>query len=106
LKQIAESLLKNPGDRSTISEWAARCALSERTLARLVVKQTGMTFGRWRQQLHVLLALQRLSAGSTVQTVSEDLGYESPSAFIAMFKKSLGRPPGQYLASRITAAGR
>jgi AraC-like DNA-binding protein len=105
LRQIAGSLLKNPGDPSTISEWAVRYAMSERTLARLVVKQTGMTFGRWRQQLHVLIALRLLSAGSSVQTVSQDLGYESPSAFIAMFKKSLGKPPARYLADRARGIG-
>lgn len=100
LQQIAESLLRDPSDRSTIEEWAGRYAMSERTLHRLVVSQTGMTFGRWRQRLHVLLALQRLSAGASVQAVSLDLGYESPSAFITMFKKALGKSPGQYLADR------
>jgi AraC-like DNA-binding protein len=31
-----------------------------------------------------------------VSTVALDLGYNSPSAFIAMFKKALGKTPGQY----------
>lgn len=100
LQQIAASLLRDPGDRSTVEEWAGRYAMSERTLHRLVISQTGMTFGRWRQRLHVLVALQRLSAGASVQTVSLDLGYESPSAFITMFKKALGKSPGQYLSDR------
>jgi len=100
LQQLAAALLREPGDRSTLEEWAARYAMSERTLARLIVKQTGMTFGRWRQRLHILIALQRLSAGASVQTVSLDLGYESPSAFITMFKKVLGKSPGRYLAER------
>jgi AraC-like DNA-binding protein len=104
LQQIAASLLKNPEDRSTVTEWAARYAMSERTLARLVVKQTGLTFGRWRQRLHILVALQRLSGGASVQTVSLDLGYESPSAFITMFKKALGKSPGRYLADRSRSA--
>ena len=29
--------------------------------------------------------------------VAYDLGYDSPSAFIAMFRRSLGTPPGHYL---------
>ena len=74
--------------------------MSERTLARLIQKQTGLTFGRWRQRLHILVALQRLSAGISVQTVSQDLGYETPSAFITMFKKALGKSPRRYLADR------
>ena len=35
-----------------------------------------------------------------VQAVAFDLGYESASAFITMFKKALGQPPAQYLANR------
>jgi len=33
-----------------------------------------------------------------VQRVSADLGYESVTAFITMFKKALGKPPAKYLA--------
>jgi AraC-like DNA-binding protein len=74
--------------------------MSERTLARLVLNETGMTFGRWRQQLHIVIALQNLSAGVPVQRVSEDLGYESVSSFITMFKKALGKPPARYFADK------
>jgi AraC-like DNA-binding protein len=105
LQQLASALLREPGDRSTIDEWAARYAMSERTLARLIVKETGMTFGRWRQRLHILLALQRLSTGTSVQTVSLDLGYESPSAFITMFKKVMGTSPRRFLKDRAKITG-
>jgi AraC-like DNA-binding protein len=74
--------------------------MSERTLFRMILKDTGMSFGRWRQQFHIMLALERLAEGDSVQAVAFDLGYESASAFITMFKKALGQPPGKYLASR------
>nr|WP_275945497.1 helix-turn-helix domain-containing protein [Bradyrhizobium sp. BRP22] len=76
-------------------------ALGERTLMRLVVAETGMTFSRWRQQLHIIIALQRLSAGDSVQSVSEVLGYDSVSAFITMFKKALGKSPARYFSDRV-----
>ncbi len=106
LQHLATSLLNDPGDRSTIDELAARYAMSVRTFARLVFKETGMTFGRWRQRLHILVALQRLSAGSSVQAVSLDLGYETPSAFITMFKKTMGKSPRRFLAERSGFADR
>ena len=68
---------------------------------RLVVAETGMTFSRWRQQLHIIIALQRLSAGHSVQSVSEVLGYDSVSAFITMFKKALGKSPARYFSDRV-----
>ena len=47
-----------------------------------------------------MVALERLVDGEAVKTVALDLGYESTSAFIAMFKKALRMPPGKYLAGR------
>lgn len=99
IRRIAEALARDPSDRSTVAAWAARLAMSERTLARLMLRETGLSFGRWRQQLHLLVALRQLAAGATVQQVSAELGYESVTAFITMFKKALGKPPARYLAS-------
>ncbi|MBR0735675.1 helix-turn-helix transcriptional regulator [Bradyrhizobium liaoningense] len=99
LKKIATTLAENPSDRRTLAEWARRVGLSESSLARLIVSETGLTFGRWRQQLHLIVALRELTSGASVQQVSADLGYESVAAFITMFKKALGKPPAKYLAS-------
>ena len=62
--------------------------------------QTGLSFDRWRRQLHMIVALRELSGGATVQQVAYGLGYESPSAFITMFKKAFGKPPATYIAER------
>lgn len=99
LRRIAAALAEDPADRSTLATWADRVALSESSLARLVVKETGLTFGRWRQQLHLIVAIRELASGASVQRVSADLGYESVTAFITMFKKALGKPPAKYLSS-------
>lgn len=100
LRRIANALLADPAERRTISQWARRVAMSERSLFRLVQRETGMSFGRWRQQIQLMLALQRLSQGMPVQSVARDLGYESASAFIAMFRGALGQSPGQFFAGR------
>lgn len=104
LTKIAAALAEDPSDRRTLGQWADHVALSESSLARLIVKETGLTFGRWRQQLHLIVALRELSAGASVQQVAGDLGYESVTAFITMFKKALGKPPVKYLAG-IARAG-
>lgn len=99
IQTMANALSSSPGDRSTIAQWAKRLALSERTLTRLIAKETGLSFGRWRQQLHLLVAIRELASGVSVQRVSGDLGYESVTAFITMFKKALGLPPARYFAA-------
>lgn len=103
IQQIAAQLIETPSDRRTVKDWAATVAMSERTLARLILKHTGMTFGRWRQQLHIVVAVQKLGFGTSVQVISQDLGYDSPSAFTAMFKKYMGQPPRRYLQDRANA---
>ncbi|MES5100962.1 helix-turn-helix transcriptional regulator [Agrobacterium sp. BA1120] len=96
---ITAAMMAEPSDRRTLVDWAAHVAMSERSLKRLMVQETGLTFGRWRRQLHLVIALRELASGATVQSVSSDLGYESPTAFIVMFKKALGKTPARYFAS-------
>jgi AraC-like DNA-binding protein len=100
LRMIADALTADPSDRTTIGDWARRVAMSERNLFRLIQQEIGMSFGRWRQQFHIMVALRRLAVGDAVQAIAFDLGYENPSAFITMFKKVLGQPPATYQASR------
>lgn len=102
LKRLVETLIGDPSLRLNLEEWGARVGASNRTLTRLFQRETGMSFGRWRQQLHVGLALQRLADGDSVTTIAIDLGYESPSAFIAMFRRMLGTTPARYLTETAT----
>jgi len=97
--QARRTLAQAPQARRTLAQWAKMLAMSERNLARLVVRETGLNFRRWRQQLQLIIALQLLIDGETVQKVADALGYESTNAFITMFRKSLGTTPGRYLAS-------
>ncbi|AUG55890.1 AraC family transcriptional regulator [Thalassospira marina] len=98
IKLMADALTLDPADRTTLKDWARHVAMSERSLARLIVLETGLTFGRWRQQLHLVVALRELASGEAVQNVAAALGYESVNAFITMFKKALGSTPAQYFA--------
>lgn len=105
LHRLATSLLANPGDKSTLGEWAVRIGMSERSMTRLLLEEIGLSFGRWRRQLHVILSLQRLANGESVQSVALDLGYENASGFITMFRKAMGQPPARYLADRASTVG-
>ncbi|WP_369980267.1 AraC family transcriptional regulator [Xanthomonas bundabergensis] len=100
LRTLARMIMQAPADRGTVQTWARRVGLSERTMARLLTSETGMSFGRWRQQIHLMLALKWLDSGSPVQQVADRLGYESASSFVTMFRKSLGTSPGRYMQER------
>lgn len=96
LKEIYQLLIDNPSDNRSIEDWAHLVGTTSRTLTRLFRKEIGMSFRQWRQQIRILEALRQLGRNEPVTSISYNLGYESPSAFIAMFKKALGKTPGQY----------
>jgi AraC-like DNA-binding protein len=95
---VTDALLADPAEPRGLGAWARDAGASERTLARLFLKETGMTFGAWRQRRRLTAAVQRLAEGANVTSIALDLGYDSTSAFIAMFKKELGTTPGRYIA--------
>nr|WP_319392852.1 helix-turn-helix transcriptional regulator [uncultured Desulfobacter sp.] len=96
IQEIVDYLKKDPSDNATLEDWAKRLATTSRTLARNFKKQTGMTFGQWRQQIRLLEALSRIADNQPLSHIAQDLGYSSQSAFSAMFKKAMGVTPGNY----------
>ena len=50
----------------------------------------------WRQRARLVLALARLAEGEPVGALASALGYRSASAFTAMFRRTIGRPPQTY----------
>ena len=100
LRRMVDLMMASPADRGTLEVWAKRAGLSERTLARMISRETGMSFGRWRQQLGVMLAVKWLAGGASIQQAAADLGYESVPSFVTMFRKALGTSPGRYMAER------
>jgi AraC-like DNA-binding protein len=99
LLAVERTLLSDPGDTRTLEAWAAVAAASPRTLARLFLKETGMSFRCWRDQFRALTALPHLARGMQITSLAAKFGYETPSAFAAMFKRVMGVAPSQYLAT-------
>lgn len=95
LLSIYSALLETPADARTLADWAATAGASERTLARLFQRDTGMSFGHWRQRLRLVMSLDALESGESVTSVAMNCGYESPSAFIAAFRTVFGCTPGE-----------
>jgi AraC-like DNA-binding protein len=99
-RRVADALRTDPGDPRTLAEWARVAGASARTLERLFERETKLAFAAWRQQARLLRGLEQLAAGEPVTSVALDLGYETPSAFIAMFRRALGTSPGRYFRER------
>jgi AraC-like DNA-binding protein len=96
LRGLCQALLDAPGDQRPLEAWAETINTSARTLARRFQGETGLSFGAWRQQARVLEAMGRLGSGGSVTQVALDLGYESVSAFSAMFHRATGASPSHF----------
>jgi AraC-like DNA-binding protein len=91
----AERLLAEPSDPADLAAIARSSGASARTLQRLFLEETGHGFSDWRQRLRLLHAATLLGDGASVTEAGLEAGYSSTSAFIAAFKKQLGRTPAR-----------
>jgi AraC-like DNA-binding protein len=98
--EVAAALLADPADPRTLAAWGTRVGASGRTLARAFLAGTGMPFGQWRRMVRLQAALPRLAAGHAVGTVARHVGYETPSAFVAAFRKETGLTPAAYFRTQ------
>ena len=98
--RVAERLRKDPALDLSLEELARQAGVGRRTLERRFLRETGMTLGRWRQQARLLHALRLLAAGDLATRVALEVGYESPSAFIAAFRRAFGTTPARFYADR------
>lgn len=98
-KRIAALLQQEPSDGRPLIELSKIAGASKRTIERLFKSETGLGFGKWRQQLRLGHALRLLAAGEAVTNVALEVGYYSASAFISAFRTTFGQTPGQYFHS-------
>ena len=98
-KKIAQVISEVPSDGRTLDDWGKEVGASSRTLARVFKCETGLTFGQWRQQARLLAGLEMLAANTPISVVAFELGYDSVSAFTAMFRRAMGKPPGKFFNS-------
>lgn len=95
LLELCNELLEQPEQGQTLAQWAQRLNTSEKTLTRLFLRETGLSFRGWRQRMRLLSSLTALEAGQSVTEAALGCGYDSTSAYIAAFKGLFGFTPGE-----------
>jgi AraC-like DNA-binding protein len=94
--QFAALAGADDSEKLPMEKMLRRCGISRRTLERLFRTETAMSLGQWLRRQKLLQAMRRLAAGECVNTIAIELGYNSASAFIAMFRRELGQTPKRY----------
>lgn len=95
-RRVAEMLRCDPSDQRTMAEFGQAVGASARTLARVIEHETGLGFAEWRRMIRIAAALPYLANGASVASVAQRVGYETPSAFVAAFRRATGTTPGRY----------
>lgn len=96
LLRVCRAVMSEPSQDDDLDEWADSAGMGRRTFTRAFRRECGMSFNSWRQQVRLADALSRLSLGQSVTSVAFDVGYNSPSAFTAMFQRMFGVAPSHY----------
>ena len=96
---IARALLANPADSSGFKALCIGAGASVRTVERAFHRDVGVSFESWRRQLRLMKAVELLVAGHSVKEAAFAVGYRQPSAFVEMFRQTMGRTPRAWTIS-------
>ncbi len=97
LRGLLEWLRANLAEPFTVRQLAARAHMSERTLARRFVQDTGTTPQRWLTGQRILLAQQLLEeTEETVDAIADRVGFGNATAMRHHFRRRRGTTPDAY----------
>jgi AraC-like DNA-binding protein/quercetin dioxygenase-like cupin family protein len=97
LRALCEAVIEDPTLGESLEQWASSVGASSRTIARLFRQELGVSFSQWRQQAILARAIPLLSQGRPLSHVAQELGYQSQSAFSAMFRRAFGESPRAFI---------
>lgn len=90
---VAQALITNPARATALHALCTRAGASVRTIERAFRREVGMDFESWRRQVRLMKGIELLVAGRSVKEVAFEVGYRQPSAFVQMFRKTMGATP-------------
>jgi len=96
---VAEAYIANQTDAPSLDALCRKVGVSVRTLQRTFRKEVGTSFEFWRRQVRLMKGIELLVAGRSVKTAAAEVGYRQPSAFVEVFRQTLGMTPRAWVAA-------
>jgi AraC-like DNA-binding protein len=96
IQQITDQFVVAPSTTSNLEACSCQAGMSRRTFTRQFRQETGVSVGSWVQRLKCMQARQLLEKDLPIDYISQFLGYRSPSAFVAMFRREMHSTLGAY----------
>ena len=96
---VAQATIADLATGRSLSKLCAAAGASVRTIERAFRRDVGTTFELWRHQARLMKAVELLVAGRPVKEVAYDVGYRRTSAFVEVFRHTMGTTPKKWTAS-------
>ena len=103
-RYVAVRLTTDPAAHVSLADWAERTYVSQATLRRAFVGETGMPFSQWLTHVRLAASLPLLRQGLPVKRVAVRVGYASTAGYIGAFSKQFGHTPGAHAPAEIHGA--
>jgi len=102
---VAQAILQNPAEPKPMAALCAEAGASVRTIERVFRRELGSSFELWRRQVRLTKAVELLVSGYSIKEVAHKVGYCQSSAFVEMFRRTLGTTPKAWI-SALESSGR
>lgn len=90
---VAQNAMANLRACGSLQSLCDHAGASLRTIERIFRREVGSSFESWRRQVRLMKAIELLAAGCAVKEIAFEIGYRQPSAFVEMFRSTLGATP-------------
>jgi AraC-like DNA-binding protein len=96
---VAERTMASQRVARSLPALCAGAGASVRTVQRAFRREVGLSFEQWRRQVRLMKGVELLVAGRSVKEVAYLVGYRQPSAFVEMFRRTMGIAPKAWIAA-------
>lgn len=90
---VAQTAMANLRACGSFQSLCDHAGASPRTIQRIFRRELGSSFESWRRQVRLMKAIELLAGGRPVKEVAFEIGYRQSSAFVEMFRSTLGATP-------------
>jgi AraC-like DNA-binding protein len=90
---VAQALIADQANAPSLDALCRKVGVSVRTIQRIFHREVGTTFEFWRRQVRLMKGIELLVEGCSVKVVAAEVGYRQPSAFVDLFRQTLGMTP-------------
>lgn len=95
---VAQATMNDLIGNRPLKELCHKAGASARTIQRIFLREVGTSFELWRRQARLMKAIELLVAGFSVKETASQVGYQQTSAFVSIFRDTLGKAPKAWVA--------